>query len=557
MRSGAATANTDEHGSFTLRLEPTGPHTFEAGQPDWVTVYEGRWTVDTESAPTVVLAPALQLAGRVIDGHGGAIPGAQLRVRLPPDLEARIPSSLAHSAVRGFTTTTDAAGAFWLGDAPRIEGATLQVSDGAGQVTVALPAASDRSMVVVMPRADQDGDVITGLVKDAAGQPVAAAWVAHGFTATQTGPDGRFALSRRCAGAAATTLLAAAPGALPARCTQPGSAVELMLGGPSITVAGQVVDAHGAAVEGALVWIDDPEHFGLTGHYPAYLEYVLAGWSPPPGAMAAPLLDAATGNAHRERPSSCSRVGNLPDTVWGFVRSDARGRFALPGLLPRRYTVRALDPARGGAISLPGVVAGGDAIVVRLAAVADTQLRARFVTASRQPLAQVLVSHRTFTRIVDVQLPTGPFHVERFVYTALARTDAEGRFTVREGSGSLAGLSFCHEQIMPLRVRLGGEAAANGLEFVAQPRCEFRIALATHDEADAVSAADTAGRELELLTSLPEGGLALRKRVRLTNGRSGAIATGQDTATVRLWREGQMVRSVPVSLIPGRQQSIG
>src|SRR5262245_14691477 len=137
-------------------------------------------------------------------------------------------------------------------------GPTTVLIDRGVQLCCPVPAAAPTPQVVALP----DGVDVTGIVRDAQGQPAAGAgiWLcrelrqaSEGSVVAHAGDDGRF----RLRGVQVTALLGAVregsiPSLLHAVGSRPGEA-ELVLGGEGARISGRVLGPNGAPVAGAVV----------------------------------------------------------------------------------------------------------------------------------------------------------------------------------------------------------------------------------------------------------------------------------------------------------------
>jgi protocatechuate 3,4-dioxygenase beta subunit len=221
---------------------------------------------------TVVLAAGAEVAGTVVDQDGKPVPDAYVELEQAPGKS-------------GDTTFTDEAGAWHLADVGSgryVVRASSKLHIAAGDVAVEHDGAHPTTGVVVHVEA---GGEITGLVVDTAGAPIAEARVTTGSGSETTDARGRFVV--RGLGPDTYDVTASTPtaGAASQRVVLArGQHADVTIVLVPSSVAGVVVDNHGAPVEDAEVF------------------------------------------ARSELPN-----GNA------FERTDAYGRFDLGGLPPGRY----------------------------------------------------------------------------------------------------------------------------------------------------------------------------------------------------------------------------
>lgn len=286
---------TGEGGRFAFRDLPSGSHRLRA----WAEGFEPSEVREVEISReaesdlgTVVLEPALVLRGRVIDVEGRPLAGAKIFVGAPyPGGEA----------VAG----TD--GAFEVGHLPR--GRTLRLSashEGYQRISVeVVPTENAEPVELVMSR----GGTLRGRVVDAAGRPASGAAVSvEGRTAS-----GRFSRGLE-ADVEGQFTYSGAPGPVTVRAGSPEGwtePVEVTLE-TRRTKEVELVLRPGATLEGRVL---DADEIGVAD-VSVSLERTTAGGGKPKGF----------------------RFGR------SSAVSDGAGRFALKGLAPGIYLLRAYHP---------------------------------------------------------------------------------------------------------------------------------------------------------------------------------------------------------------------
>ena len=548
---------TRPDGSFRFRSEAPGGHFFVRDDV-YTTVLLGRAVPEgSEARPNesiVVVAPKIELAGRVVDPAGQPLPGAHVRLCLPEDFRGRFPRVLDESVDQNWSAETDREGRFELADTPTLAGAILVVGlDGYAVKPEPVPRQSDTNLVFVLERPDSSQRTLTGEVLDDAGDPVAEALVSLGIDTTETDSDGRFAFdldapetfNRRVRNFmpdfSADTLIAVKPGYLPGRLGSErrdadGSPiwperVVLRLGTEPRVVAGRVLDEAGNGLPGIRVWIADPTFFGGLG-------------------------DAGQGGSMQVTHVENVLGGSAPG--WSFVETDERGAFRIAGLLDREYTLRAMDPNTLLRIEEREVRAGREHLVLHMPDDASyAVLRGRVVDSRGNPLEGVEVfpmCDAFRTRFQGQVISTRHSRVEGVV------TDAEGRFRLEDVPRDLAYLRLNGSDTIPLewgRGVEGGLATLVGedyedVEVTVHRRCHFQIELLDANEADEIAILD-ANSETLAISEFQGTGRRDGPRMSLVNGRSNTLAVGDTAAMLVLYREGQRVRETPIDLVPGER----
>ena len=146
--------------------------------------------------PTIVVGPARDYAGLVVDSDGAPI--AEADVTLWPDatIAARVTTGNYAVGWQVARTATDEHGRF---EAPTIgfaPGTRLQVTaPGHEAYRAPLPESSDRNLIVTLARSERPRGTYEGRVEFEDGRPAANAYVSAGAHAERTDSEGRFAFT--------------------------------------------------------------------------------------------------------------------------------------------------------------------------------------------------------------------------------------------------------------------------------------------------------------------------------------------------------------------------
>ena len=426
-------------GAFELELAEDSAGRLRAGSERgrpaaWVALrdapIEAAGRAQPSAAPELVVAARWSVAGRAVDARGAPVYGFRVRYEIP---DRRDPA-LAPPALASFTAESDLYGRFHLAGVGWGPGAELTVEHPAHRpAVVACTAPFERRLEIHLEPllgAGAHEDVLRGRVVDALGRGLAGAAVACAAHTTRTEADGSFAVlapdGARASAASGARASAAggahASAASGARSSAPSPALhvaaegyrparfevgaersdlELALELPALAVAGRVVDAGGAPLEGASVWLADPTPFG-SGERAWFAESVAAP-APEPGEEwgAWPLGLAA--------------------------ETDADGRFRLDGLDLRAYEIRAAAPGSLAFASARVDLAAGppEDVELRLPAGSGARVAGRVLDARGAPCAGWRVA--TWSFATDVALVDGRRFSPRIAGPA-AHTDAAGRF---------------------------------------------------------------------------------------------------------------------------------
>lgn len=555
-------------GSASARANGTGRFAFETTADSvplavldagWVTVREGLWRASSSIEPVVVTAREITIAGDVVDERGEPIQDARVQLVLPDEFAARFPSNLESSRSRAFEATSDARGRFDLGASPSIAGAKLRaLREGWLAAEVEMPQSTSDSVRIVMARpAIPLAGAIRGTVVDERGDPVAEARVFLGLATTTTDERGRFGIELARA-VTADRIVAVKAGRLPALMERPREArgddtgwpdsIELVLGGPPLSIRGVVRDHEGRPRPAVRVSIADPSAIGTIGLMPATAEGLASGAKLPPLAMV-PQRDARQDDEnHHEHAMN---VGP-PTAFWNYATTDAEGRFEIGGLADRAYKLRITDPKTLAAHTSPAFHAGETSAEIRLPAPnVWTELRGVLVDDDGRPLAGVNVSAWTEAYGVRARIFGGQVGVTLRDESAEVVSDAAGRFVLRDVPREGARLEISSERTVPKRHDLGADTDPARVEIVVALRCSFevRVSTATVPAPDGFALEDADGERLQILRIEP-GSVSASSGESLAGGKSGFVSASSAARTLVLTLDGRLLRRVPIRLRP-------
>lgn len=511
-------------GRFELELELESAE-LVASLPAWVTV---RYAVVVRDRPRsealIVVAPALRLAGRVVDDRGEPVGGASFSwsatsmgiVGFPHTLEETSPLPSRWSAARD--------GAFVL-DAPKLHPARITVTaDGHRDGFLAVPEEGRTDLVVELVRESAvveelvSEPTLFGTVRLPGGAPARGAFVGLGSARTQTDDDGRWELRRPDWVAEGSVLAARLEGYQPAVVTDPATwsggglrvgPIELVLPGLELAIVGRVVDADGAP---------------------------LAGWAM--GLVDATPLDASTIPSPSVEGGGKRAVTTGPD-----------GGFRLGGLRDRAYVVRAHDPSTYLSITSDPLPAGTDDVELVLPADALLErLSGAVVTHGGVPVAGAEVR----LRFVLARIRGGMSWDD----AAKAHTDEDGKFLLERVPRRGLLVTVTGRGIVDLSVEPeGGELDQRPLTLVVWRRVDVRCDFSGMDPIpDAVRMLDERGEPLSI-EARSASGWSSSTRLGLQQGRSAVVSVSEQARTLELGF-GARVETRPLTLVPGEVNEI-
>lgn len=550
-----ATALSGAQGRFVLETTFTAGSLEAAPGGDWVTVRPGAFRAGSEDTPIVIVASAIDLGGAVVDDWGAPVPGIEVILDLPEDFVTRFNASQARSIRKDWRAITTDEGRFAMAGVPAVVGATLEATSMAGASTrIAAPMTSQDGLQIMLAEPPIPGDTrLTGRVLLANGTGAAGARIAMGDEMARADEVGRFEIDlARCG--MVSELRAIAVGAQPATVVRPGDPVGIRMGWPdevevrlrlkSRSMTGVLVDAEGAPKQGARVWLHDPTEFGVLGAYPVRAEGLAAGLDDP--------FEAARSRGRLRRsngaPDESSATGvESSNTMLTFAVTDDRGRFELVGLLDRSYVLNVLGPDLSFAFQTEPLRAGERGITLRVPeAGVYEEMRGRLVTRRGDPLPGVFVTPWVTALSKDLSVQGGSSSVTRFFYGGGARSDAEGRFTLRNMPKQHLNFWVAGEGVTPLSVAI--EEIDDPVDFEIEMAARIEVSVQIMDLSlgiDGVTAQGFDGSSQDILRLYADGSSNMQ-RLPIESGRTGVFALTTDADTITLMRGTEPVEVIPL-----------
>ncbi|MCI0588382.1 MAG: sigma-70 family RNA polymerase sigma factor [Planctomycetes bacterium] len=525
-------------GRFELPAQSSPEGQIHAVGPELTTVLAGVFGGLGKREPIVVVAPRIDLGGRVVDEGGLPVLGAQVGVQIPESFRMKYREILDASVAVQRQATSDDQGRFAIPDVPGVAGMRLlAMREGFEAWDEPAPASADVNLVITLRRPGSADGLVRGRVVDPDGQPVPDAKVSFGFNVTRADEKGEFAFRMEEPGSANVrygvvpeTLIALKRGLLPARFEAPlqdgrprwPSTVTLRLGGSPLSITGRVLDASGSPMVRAKVWLVDPTLFGRTNSL-CHVENLLVAENP----------------GH-----------------WRTVETDANGHFRIEGLLDRPYRIAAMDPATLLRIEEGPFPAGSENLLFRLPADAlYERVAGRVSSRAGRPVPGAVVFPMCDAFKTELKGGGASTNHDKL---AGVRTDAEGRFELRNVPRSLVYLRIEAEGLIPLEYGRGSELPRNQIEdlqITVDLRCHFKVELDDPASADAVSVLDADGKALTI-NIFYGNSRQENDRAPIVEGRSHTMAVTDAGRTLVLHLEGKEVNRVPLDLTPGKLKEL-
>jgi hypothetical protein len=149
----------------------------------------------TRSDALIVVAPAVEIAGQVVDERGEPLAEVEIRFDLPVTALTELRVPLDATADPSARATSDETGAFRFARLPAHRSASLVFARaGLAETWIPLPESSRDDLRVVMKLASEVGATIFGDVSLSDGAPARGATVGFGPYSTATDELGRFEL---------------------------------------------------------------------------------------------------------------------------------------------------------------------------------------------------------------------------------------------------------------------------------------------------------------------------------------------------------------------------
>ncbi len=483
----------------------------------------------------LVVARARSVEGRVLDEHGAAVAGADVRLVVPDDafaglsvpmdamlgdhgsaadhehatvseLPAALEALVLATGAASPSARTGADGRFRLRGVPTAEDAVLTVR-AAGYHTARRPlGAAGEVMAIALSAEPPARRSLRGTVVDRGGLPVAGAVVRWGGGEARAGERGEFAISTPSSPA---PLVAAAPGWQPAVLENFGGRLPLgeahvclVLGGPARSISARLRRPDGAPC---------------------------AGWM-------VKLLDGVVVD-DRELPVVLAE--DLSRGAPNRVRTRADGSFEMRGLRSGPYRVWAWNPRDLQSFESPPLEVGSRDVVLSVPLPARTRVRGVARSLGGLPLAGIEVA-------LGLEVDDNGRGYRRSTRGRVVCTDARGHFDLGEVVMASMRLNASGPEVLDWS-RPVERAGWHELELAR--RCRFRFEASPGLPVDAFSLLDVEGRPLRLYATSYRASVG-ELRCGLRGGESPVLTTSEAATTLVAFRAGVELGRRPIRLDP-------
>jgi RNA polymerase sigma-70 factor (ECF subfamily) len=483
----------------------------------------------------VVVAPAVTLAGIVLS-DGPEFPAAHARVgiEVPLSFRGRFRAVLDHCYALDWSTHTDAQGRFELHGAPGLACARIEAFDEFGRGSVPVPELGSTTIEIAYQTSAShssapSGNCILqiGEVRHADGNLAPWTLVAAAGRITRSDAEALFELAVPKQSASGTELVAVARGEQAASFTPARdpdgtqhwpSFASLVLGPPSLSIAGTVHGTDGAPLDGAQVWIEDPAFVGHELHGFVTLERQMGG--------------AADG--------------------WPLTSAGSGGHFELSGLLARGYRLAAMDMATLQVVHVGPIEAGTSDLQIAFPAEGLwPRVAGRLIDTHGAPVGGLSVARTVISR--QMRSPEGSSSWGSQEWMPEVTSDELGRFELERVPRT--GVILAPREFPNVQRALDPDEDPLAIVIVVPHVAHLQIELAADAPAQgSVAILDAVGTPLTFYV-YGGGSVSTRSQVDLANadefsgGRTPALSV-PDTAAAVVLRDahGNELRRVPVEL---------
>ena len=470
---------------------------------------------DAQADHILIAAPAVAVAGAVVDESGIGVAGAKVAASVEDADLTSFPFARDRMERVRNATTTDASGSFALATVAFAEGAVVRATlDGYEDASEPVPSVDrDDLFLTLRPTNAAAAHTVNGVVRLPDGSPAAGASIRYREHEVSATNDGSFEFELRTGerdydAEQATSLGAGLEGYGPAIIddfdrvlfdARPHSPppIELILGERARVIAGRVVDDEGDGLPDWNVMIRNGVVLNRN-------------------MVPIPTAEALAGNVS--------------------TQTDIDGRFELIGLLDRSYEVWAYHDSTLQAIEIDGPVHAGTADLVLVASSDGLHAVVEGIVLSRR--GQPIESAQVGVERVTARMNNGSMWASGEATT----TDAGGRFRLTNVPREGIRLSVFGSQVVPEHVPFGPDDDPENVRLSVARRCHFQARLLGADSSDPnFSMIDESGQRLALYAFQSNGWSSNSMRDFGSTGTTPVLAVSEDARVIVLYVKGEEV----------------
>jgi hypothetical protein len=518
-RANDQTVRSGSSGNFEFVLQPgitTGE--IDVDERGWATLFTSLVSLDSlDHEHVVVVLPAINLAGSVVDTSGVALEGARLSLRVGDGFQREFPYTLDRNRPRAYRARSDELGHFELHQVPEpsdlVHVDLVTNKTGFRESILPIPPHSYESLLIELEARQVEDPEVSGVVLLPDRRPAANAEVQLGSRIAKTDSSGVFHLSFRgfvdewalAAGLEGYGTVVLPDFGRTIRESQPDlpAQVTLILGEAALAISGRAVDSDGLP---------------------------LTGWD-------VSIVDATAMTTNRVPPMVAETLGG------GSIRMTTRddGSFEFGGLIDRTYTLRIFASDSLLTKLFDAVPAGTEGLLLRVGGDLYHE-RIRGLVQARD--GTVIAGARVILGLVTSRIQRGSS--TRSGQEAM--TDAGGAFEMERIPKAHVHLDVTGQAIIPQRFEFEAGVDVENLRLSVARRCHFRVKVKSAAfERTQLELLDDAGQNLSLYT-FRGGGWSSSTRVSLDADGTPTMSVSEDARELRLHRGREVILSQGILL---------
>ncbi|MHC5063282.1 MAG: sigma-70 family RNA polymerase sigma factor [Planctomycetota bacterium] len=519
---------SDDTGLFDITLASLPMDCFGVAEP-WMLTYSQppKRNEREQTGIMVVVAPSLEVSGRIYDQDGQPLGGVMVAGDWDIPSGLSMPLDKLRSFRRFAGTQSDDEGVFLVDRVPGGGCSLVFRKPGYHRVRVEVPVEGLDEQVIRMRKGGEEEIILRGTVVDAQNRLVEGARVGLDMTETRTDRYGSFELvlpesslvptySLVAGKAGHQSLIIEKFGSQAKRHAERDEALELRLPGPSLSITGRLIDAEGNPL----------------ARMPIF------PWQEPRAFREMTAEDLGVD----ENRAPYDVAGN---PIYAHSVSSSEGVFNIEGLRRKDYRLRLYDPKKLFVFTTDPIPAGSEDVEIRLPAdVLREKITGTLRTSDGNPVAGASVSYwmEGISNEVSIVRQGG----------MVGKTDADGRFELKDIPRYGGTLGFSAESISTLEHELAPEAPGTDLELTALRMGHFQVEVVTNaDKATGCYVLDAEGNQLQI-TKRTLGAVSVSSWLQLKDGKSAVVAVSElaTTLVIHGGPDGELAR-LPMRCVPG------